>query len=179
MVWRMHKINCPYRLKNGNCALYPIVDPETNKFLGFLDCVVLTKCPPNPGKLRHNISKLQKEVNKLQKEVGRLKESRKKTSCTTYKIIKENLSNEKNERHAMKLKDTANKEDSEFTDISDEESRIYLFPAKDGTISAIRYPNPLSVKVTKSGGHKLVLANGMGAYIKPEWVAIHYFYRGI
>jgi hypothetical protein len=52
-----------------------------------------------------------------------------------------------------------------FTDISVELWREYVFP--DGQI--VRIENPTGLNVSKSGGHRLTDAQGMGHYVPAGW----------
>lgn len=52
----------------------------------------------------------------------------------------------------------------EFTDISSESYREYMFP--NGTILAIE--SPLYLNVSKSGGHRLFTGEGLCYYIHPS-----------
>lgn len=64
-----------------------------------------------------------------------------------------------------------NKSNLEFTDISSEEFREYVYP--DDT--HIRISNPLYLHVSSSGGHRIYDAQGMSHYIVKGW--IHLFWK--
>lgn len=74
----------------------------------------------------------------------------------------------------MEFKDIKNESGLEFTDISSEKFRKYIFMSTDGTLVSNEYPEPIGLNVSKSGGHRLILSSGVCAYIKPEWIAIHW-----
>jgi hypothetical protein len=59
-----------------------------------------------------------------------------------------------------------NKSQNEFTDISSEEFREYLFP--DGSI--VKIYHPLWVAVSKSGGHRILSEDGISHYIPSGWI---------
>ena len=74
----------------------------------------------------------------------------------------------------MKFRDIKSERGLEFTDISNEEYRRYLFISKNGTVASVEYHEPIGLAISASGGHRLVLASGECAYIKPEWITIHW-----
>lgn len=74
----------------------------------------------------------------------------------------------------MKFKDIKNESSLEFTDISSESHRVYLFMSKDGSVTCIRIDEPIGLNVSKSGGHRLINSNGVYSYIKPEWFMINW-----
>lgn len=53
----------------------------------------------------------------------------------------------------------------EFSDLSDEEYRVYEWP--DG--SRIQLVSPLKLNVSKSGGHRVLTVDGISHYIPSGW----------
>jgi hypothetical protein len=62
--------------------------------------------------------------------------------------------------------DFVNTSDLEFSDISSEESRIYVFPGGDSVILT----NPLKLNVSASGGHRVFDGFGVSHYIPAGWI---------
>jgi len=60
----------------------------------------------------------------------------------------------------------------EWTDISNEEYRVYEFPGKD----KIHIDKPKQLHVSASGGHRVLDADGISHYIPSGW--LHLFWRG-
>lgn len=58
-----------------------------------------------------------------------------------------------------------NNSEHEFSDISSEQSRTYVFP--DQSIVVIN--RPLKLSVSKSGGHRIFDAYGLSHYIPSGW----------
>lgn len=54
----------------------------------------------------------------------------------------------------------------EFTDISSEEYREYVFP--DGDVITIK--RPLFLHVSKSSGHRIFDSEGVSHYVPPYWI---------
>lgn len=65
----------------------------------------------------------------------------------------------------MQREDFCNESDLEFTDISSETRRVYVFPDREEVIY-----NPLWLHVSESGGHRLWDAQGRSHYIPKGWV---------
>lgn len=61
-----------------------------------------------------------------------------------------------------------NETEADFTDISSEEYRTYVFPG--GETQTIEEPQFLSV--SKSGGHRVINKAEESFYIKPSWRVI-------
>lgn len=57
----------------------------------------------------------------------------------------------------------------EFTDISNNETRVYVFENKNIEIS-----KPLYLNVSKSGGHRIFDAQGISHYIPSGWVHLYW-----
>lgn len=57
----------------------------------------------------------------------------------------------------------------EFTDISSELFRVYVFKDKEIRINA-----PLWLNVSKSGGHRLFDAAGISHYIPAGWIHLYW-----
>lgn len=73
----------------------------------------------------------------------------------------------KNERKEYSM---INKSDLEFTDISSESARTYVF--YNGVEISIY--NPTHLNVSKSGGHRLLDAQGISHYIPPKWCHLYW-----
>jgi len=56
-------------------------------------------------------------------------------------------------------------QDLKFSDLSDEQYRVYEYP--DG--SAVRLDNPTNLNVSKSGGHRVSTKDGVSHYIPSGW----------
>ena len=56
-----------------------------------------------------------------------------------------------------------------WTDISTEEFREYRFPDEQ----TVRIEKPLKLKVSRSGGHRIV-AEGGNFYVPPGWLVMHF-----
>ncbi|MES2860084.1 MAG: hypothetical protein V4701_01350 [Pseudomonadota bacterium] len=56
----------------------------------------------------------------------------------------------------------------EFTDVSTEAWREYLFPGGD----LVRIEEPLKLHVSESGGHRIFDASGLSHCISPSWIKI-------
>lgn len=63
--------------------------------------------------------------------------------------------------------DFINESGLEFTDISSEKIRTYVFEGMDLAIY-----EPLWLHVSDSGGHRVFSASGESHYIAPKWLAI-------
>lgn len=63
--------------------------------------------------------------------------------------------------------------DIEWKDISNELYRDYIFPKKE----IVRIDKPLKLNVSKSGGHRVISADGKSHYIPTGW--IHLVWEGI
>ena len=59
-----------------------------------------------------------------------------------------------------------NNTDLEFIDISNEKERVYRFPGGE----FVMLENPLKLHVSKSGGHRIMTADGNSHYIPTGWV---------
>lgn len=59
-----------------------------------------------------------------------------------------------------------NKSNHEFTDISSEQFRVYVF--ENGT--EVRIEGPLYLSVARSGGHRVFSDNDVSHYIPSGWV---------
>jgi len=57
-----------------------------------------------------------------------------------------------------------------FTDISSEEYREYLFPQG----ASVLIQNPTHLHVSKSGGHRILDANGVSHYVPKGWIHLRW-----
>lgn len=106
------------------------------------------------------------DVARKQTERGRM------ADCAgPFATIAWNLIGEKPERKNMEFK---NESGLEFTDISSEEYREYLFSAGDGSNTSIRIPRPTKLNVSASGGHRVFSEEGRSYYIPPKWIALYW-----
>lgn len=64
----------------------------------------------------------------------------------------------------MKFQDVKDNAGIEWTDISSEKFREYIFDN-----SVVRIENPLALNVSKGGGHRLVDAQGESHYVPKGW----------
>lgn len=60
----------------------------------------------------------------------------------------------------------------QFTEINSEKYRVYEFPGGE----QVRIDNPTHLNVSKSGGHRILDAQGISHYIPPTW--IHLYWEG-
>ena len=58
-----------------------------------------------------------------------------------------------------------NNPDLKFSDLSDEQYRVYEYP--DG--STVRLDSPTNLNVSKSGGHRVLTRDGVSHYIPSGW----------
>lgn len=58
--------------------------------------------------------------------------------------------------------------DREWICINSEEYRVYTFP---GAVT-VRIDNPCKLRVSESGGHRIMDCNGHGHYVPSGWVHI-------
>jgi hypothetical protein len=56
----------------------------------------------------------------------------------------------------------------QFNDVSDEQYRTYFYASGHEAT----YDEPLRLNVSASGGHRLLTADGMCHYVKPNWESI-------
>jgi hypothetical protein len=61
-----------------------------------------------------------------------------------------------------------NETDLQFVDISSETTRTYWFPGNE----SITIPAPQFLNVSRSGGHRLLTANGVSFYVPKGWIAL-------
>lgn len=72
-----------------------------------------------------------------------------------------------------------NESPNQFTDISSEKYRTYIYLREVGEgkeLRTYRYriENPQYLSVSESGGHRVLDADGMCRYISPGWIAIEW-----
>ena len=67
----------------------------------------------------------------------------------------------------IKFENLNNATDMKFSDISSEEYRTYKFPSGD-----IHVKEPIALNVSKSGGHRVLDANGISHYVPSGWIHI-------
>lgn len=74
------------------------------------------------------------------------------------------------EEEARKKMGFRNETDLEFTDISSEEEREYVFPGGDVVV----IKTPLFLHVSSSGGHRVFDSAGYSHYIPPTWIHLRW-----
>lgn len=67
-----------------------------------------------------------------------------------------------------------NKSGLEFTDISSEEYREYLYITEESAGYSFRISNPLYLHVSDSGGHRVFDADGVSHYVPPKWIKLQW-----
>ena len=65
---------------------------------------------------------------------------------------------------SLKFADLRNSTDMNFADISSEKYRTYKFSDNN-----IHLKEPIALHVSKSGGHRLLLASGKSHYVPTGW----------
>ena len=63
--------------------------------------------------------------------------------------------------------------EGEFLDISSEQYRVYSFP----TGQKVQIDNPLWLLVSKSGGHRVIAAQGYAHYIPFTWGHLYWLVK--
>lgn len=67
-----------------------------------------------------------------------------------------------------------NNPDLKFSDISDEEFRAYEFLRDNGRVDRLILPNPVALRVSSSGGHYVVTADGRTHYVPFQWKHLYW-----
>lgn len=70
----------------------------------------------------------------------------------------------------MNFKDVQEQEVLEFKSVENETYRLYIY--KNGF--TIKVDNPVAIHISRSGGHRLILASGRCMYVKAGWIAFAY-----
>jgi len=71
----------------------------------------------------------------------------------------------------MKTEDkTTNNPTLKFSDLSDEEYRVYEFPKGE----KVRITAPVKLNVSASGGHRVLDAEGVSHYIPSGWIHLYW-----
>jgi len=74
----------------------------------------------------------------------------------------------------MKFKDIKVPKDMKFVDISTEKYRQYYYPSthRDIKYHVVQVEEPIALSVSKSGGHRIILSDGISIYINTGWFFI-------
>jgi hypothetical protein len=69
----------------------------------------------------------------------------------------------------FKFEGLNNGTDMEFSDISSEKYRTYKFPS-----DVVHIEEPIALHVSKSGGHRVLDADGTSHYIPAGWIHLYW-----
>jgi hypothetical protein len=81
------------------------------------------------------------------------------------------------EQKVVSFADLRNSSSNQFSDISSEAWREYVYLTTDGAM-VDRITAPVALHVSQSGGHRLLDASGICRYIAPGWHSIRWLPKG-